>query len=37
LPQIQLFVNGQRVYADELTKRLKSGDELLILLAICGG
>lgn len=37
LPQIQLFVNGQRVYADELTKPLKSGDELLILLAIAGG
>jgi molybdopterin converting factor small subunit len=37
LPQIQFFVNGERIYADELTKRLNSGDELLILLAIAGG
>jgi molybdopterin converting factor small subunit len=37
LPQIQLFVNGERIYADELTKQLKSGDELMILLAIAGG
>ena len=37
LPQIQLFVNGERIYTDELTKQLKNGDELLVLLAIAGG
>jgi len=36
-PQVQLFVNGQKIYADELNKPLKDEDELLILFAIGGG
>ena len=36
-PQLWLFVNGQRIYAKELNKRLKDGDELRLLLAISGG
>ena len=37
LPQVQFYVNGERVYADELANPLKDGDEVLILLAIGGG
>ena len=37
LPQVQFYVNGERVYADELTNPLKDGDEVFILLAIGGG
>ena len=37
LPQVQLFVNGERVYADEWANPLKDGDEMFILLAIGGG
>lgn len=36
-PQVQFFVNGERIYADELTNPLNDGDELFILLAIGGG
>ena len=36
-PQIWLFVNGERIYSDDITKPLSDGDELSILLAISGG
>jgi len=36
-PQVWFFVNGQRIYADELTNPLNDGDELFVLLAIGGG
>ena len=36
-PQVWFFVNGERIYADELTRQLNDGDELFILLAISGG
>ena len=36
-PQLWLFVNGQRIYANELNQRLDDGDELRLLLAISGG
>ena len=36
-PVIQFFVNGERVYADELANQLKDGDEFFILFAIAGG
>lgn len=37
LPQVQFYVNGEGAYADELTKALEDGNELLVLLAIGGG
>jgi len=37
LPQVQFYVNGERVYADELANPVKDGDEVFILLAIGGG
>ena len=37
LPQIQFYVNGERIYSDELTNPVKDGDEVFILLAIGGG
>lgn len=36
-PQIQFYVNKERVRADELSRPLHDGDELLILVAIAGG
>ena len=36
-PQVWFFVNGERIYADELTNPLSDGDELFIFLAIGGG
>jgi len=36
-PYIHIYVNGERDPADELTKPLKDGDELLILLMVGGG
>ena len=36
-PQIWLFVNGERIFTDDLTRRLNDNDELSILLAISGG
>ncbi|MCK4964066.1 MAG: hypothetical protein KAS54_03215 [Dehalococcoidia bacterium] len=36
-PQVWFFTNGERISADELTNRLKDGDELFILLALGGG
>ncbi len=36
-PQVWFLVNGERIYADKLTKQLNDGDELLILLAVGGG
>ena len=36
-PQMWVFVNGERLFAEELTRPLKDGDELSILLAIAGG
>lgn len=37
LPQVQFYVNGERILVDELTNPLEDNDELLILLAIGGG
>ena len=37
LPQLQFYVNGERILVDELSKPLEDNDELLILLAIGGG
>lgn len=36
-PQVWLFVNGRRIYGDELHSLMKDGDELSVLLAIGGG
>ena len=36
-PQIWLFVNGEKILRDDLTRPLKNGDELAIVLAISGG
>ncbi len=36
-PQVQFFVNGQKIDADGLTNPLNDGDELFIFLAIGGG
>jgi len=36
-PQVWFLVNGERIYADELTKRLNDSDELYIMLAFSGG
>lgn len=36
-PQIWLFVNGERIFTDDIDKQLKDGDEISILLAIGGG
>lgn len=36
-PYIHIYVNTERDPADELTKPLKDGDELLILLMVAGG
>ena len=36
-PQVWFFVNGERIYADELTNQLNDGDELFVFLAVGGG
>ena len=36
-PQVWLFVNGERIYEDEMARQLEDGDELFILIAIAGG
>ena len=36
-PQVQFYLNKERLRADELTKPLNDGDELFILLAFGGG
>jgi len=37
LPQLQFFVNGERIYDNELTNPLKDGDEVFVVIAILGG
>lgn len=37
LPQVQFFINGQKLLKDELSNPLKEEDELFIVLAIGGG
>jgi molybdopterin synthase sulfur carrier subunit len=37
LPQLQFYVNGERILVDELAKPLEDNAEILILLAIGGG
>jgi molybdopterin converting factor small subunit len=32
-----VFVNGQKISADDMNKPLKDGDELFFVLAISGG
>lgn len=36
-PQIWLLVNSERIYAGEIEKPLKDGDELFIIVAVLGG
>jgi len=36
-PQVWFFVNGERIFRDDLNKPLNDGDELFVLLAISGG
>jgi len=36
-PQVWVFVNGEKVYPDELTRTLNDDDEVSFLLAISGG
>jgi molybdopterin converting factor small subunit len=36
-PQVWLFVNGQKISADDLNKPLNDGDELYLIIAISGG
>jgi hypothetical protein len=36
-PQVQFFVNGEKLLADEFASPLNDGDELFIVLAIGGG
>ena len=36
-PRLQLYINGEIIYADEFNRNLKDGDELFVLLNICGG
>ena len=37
LPYVHIYVNGERNPDDELTRQIKDGDELLILLTVTGG
>ncbi len=37
LRQVQFYVNGQKMEAEELERPLKDGDEVFILLGISGG
>jgi molybdopterin converting factor small subunit len=36
-PQVWFFVNGERINADDITRPLRDGDELFVLLALGGG
>ena len=36
-PQVWVFVNGQEISADDMTKPLNDGDELFFVLAVSGG
>ena len=36
-PQVWFFLNGRRIYEDELNSVMKDGDELSVLFAIGGG
>jgi len=36
-PQLQFYLNKERLRADDLGRALHDGDELLILVAIAGG
>jgi molybdopterin synthase sulfur carrier subunit len=36
-PHVCLFINGERIYEDELALPLVDGDELFILISIAGG
>ncbi|MEE8469882.1 MAG: hypothetical protein V3S51_00970 [Dehalococcoidia bacterium] len=36
-PQIWLFVNGERIGADEMTAPMNDSDELFLMLAVGGG
>ena len=36
-PQVWFFINGRRIYENELNNIMKDGDELSILFAIGGG
>jgi molybdopterin converting factor small subunit len=37
LSYIQFFVNGERVYGDDLTRSLNSSDEIAVIVALGGG
>ncbi len=36
-PVIFLFINGEKLVSDELSKPLKDGDELFVVLSFAGG
>ena len=36
-PEVIFFVNGERVFSEDLTKPLQDGDEMYLMLAIAGG
>ena len=36
-PQVWFFINGRRIYENELNNIMKDGDELSVLFAIGGG
>ncbi len=36
-PLVWLMVNGEKIYEDEFTRKLKDGDELSIMIAVLGG
>ena len=35
--QVWVFLNEERVYGDEMAKKLRDGDELSVVLAVAGG
>jgi hypothetical protein len=37
LSRLQLYINGEIIYDDEMTRALKDDDELFVLLNIGGG
>jgi molybdopterin converting factor small subunit len=37
LTYVQFFVNGERVHGDDLSRSLKNGDEIAIIVAMGGG
>jgi len=36
-PEVIFFINGERAFPEELTRPLRDGDEVYLMLAIAGG